>query len=106
MSEERLVCTVTNLSTGEERVVSLRNDESSWPVTIGSSPDCVIVLEGPEISPHHAEVVASGRHCAWRPLAGDNSFAMGTKVPVGALRRAETFQIGPYQLRIHFSPSS
>ncbi len=86
-----------------ERSVELP-DGTVWPVYIGSSPDCAIVLDSPAIAPRQARLDGLSNHIFLTAVeAGPISAHDRPVVPGKEVRVDSTpFQIGPFQVRIDY----
>lgn len=87
----------------EERIVELP-DAGSWPIFIGSSADCAIVLDAPEIAERQVRLDWASNHIFLTLLAPGPASYNDQALAVGKEARVDftPFRAGPFTVRIDY----
>jgi len=90
-----LWCTVVDGRTGERCRVVVRNEDGSWPQTLGSGANDSIRIELAGMPPRAIVIVPSGRHLQITAQVPDLVHVRGERLGAGAARRVDgAFAIG------------
>jgi len=93
---------VENRQAGWTKKVELADD--LWPLRVGSSEGCAIVLESPEVAPENAIIERLGAHNYVKALPGSAVRANGSVVGVGkSVRFDDTpLEIGAFRISVRY----
>lgn len=85
----------------EDRRIELP-DGGKWPIFVGSSPDCTVVLDAPGVAPRQARLDWMSNHVFLTVLEGDSISANDEPLAKGGEARVDEapFQVGPFVVQI------
>jgi hypothetical protein len=102
------VVRIANLETGatQQRRVAPNPalDPTFAAFTVGSGPECDLVLADPQIAAKHATIVRLGHHTTVTPEPGAITSFRGTVLVPGQARRVddEPFTVGGFELAVDY----